>query len=785
MPMSFRRVGCLAAAAVSTLLWVSCGQVYRPVVIPISVTPPNSSNFHAVFAISSNASPNPGSVLQIDVSGDSNIGIANMGINPTHAASLPNGAFGSRVFVTSAGSLIPGYPDVIYGFFPATQSSTATGIGTPTVFSLPNVGPDQSSSIASISEVLTSQTSPPPPISYTYLVTVTLSSPIGTATVGGQFVISGVNVPGYDGNFRIASISGTTIQYQYSSTTQTQALLSSSGGTATVPLPTFCSYLPDFVTTTQSSAVYVANYGAEAGTNCAFGSTDSVALLDPTNGNVSNIAYLNNPPGTGPAPHPVALAETPNAQNLYVVNQGNDTVVDLSPTDLSTIATIPVSTIPVWAVARLDNQRVYVLTQGTAATPGALVPIDTATNTILPSQTNLTVGTGANFLLYDSNLSRLYITNPTTGNVFVYSTTGGVDLSGTANDTPKLLAQISMSAGANPPCLGGCSPVSVTALANGTRFYVASYRSEPVCTDPNVGKTSCIVPMLTIFDAPSMKAKTPVSTLLKGSSSLSLLASPPFSPSQYAVPPISSCAPPATYAPGTTRFRMFTTASADSSHVYVGICDAGAIADVTTVTNTVTQGGNSPDTLVTDVVAPFGACAGANCNSVAPITSFSITSNLVTFQATNNFVPGEQVEISGLTTGTYLNIQTLTVVSATAGQFSAKFTHADVGTTVDSGTALGIQVATITSLSITNNVVTFQGVNTFAPGTKVAISGLASSAGANLNGQTLTVIATGLSAKQFECVLTTAEANVKSTTDTGTAVPQVPPQNPIFLLTGQ
>jgi hypothetical protein len=230
---------------------------------------------------------------------------------------------------------------------------------------------------------------------------------------------------------------------------------------------------------------------------------------------------------------------------------------------------------------------------------------------------------------------------------------------------------------------------------------------------------------------------------------------------------------------------MFTTASADSSHVYVGICDAGAIADVTTVTNTVTQGGNSPDTLVTDVVAPFGACAGANCNSVAPITSFSITSNLVTFQATNNFVPGEQVEISGLTTGTYLNIQTLTVVSATAGQFSAKFTHADVGTTVDSGTALGIQVATITSLSITNNVVTFQGVNTFAPGTKVAISGLASSAGANLNGQTLTVIATGLSAKQFECVLTTAEANVKSTTDTGTAVPQVPPQNPIFLLTGQ
>ena len=778
MPMSFRRVGWLAAAAVSALICLSCGQVYRPVVIPISVTPPNSSNFHAVFAISSNVAPNPGSVLQVDVSGDSDIGNANMGINPTHAAILPNN---SRVFVASAGSLISGDPDVIFGFTPAAESSIATGIGTPTIFSLPNVGPDQSSSIASISEVLVSQTSPPPPISYTYLVTVTLSSTIGTATVGGQFVVSGVNLPGYDGNFQITSISGTTLQYQYSSTTQTQALLPSSGGTATVPLPTFCSYLPDFVTTTQSTAVFVANYGAEGGANCAFASTDSVALLSPLNGTVSNIAYLNNPPGTGPAPHPVALAETPNAQNLYVVNEGNDTVVDLSPTDLSTIATIQVGTTPVWAVARLDNQRVYVLTQGA----GTLIPIDTATNTILPSQTNLSVGAGANFLLYDPTLSRLYVTNPTTGNVFVYSTTGGVDLSGNANDTPTLLATISMSAGTNPPCLGGCSPVSVTALPDGSRFYVASYQSEPTCADPNVGRSPCIVPMLTVFDAPSIKPKTPVSTLLKGSSSLSLLTSPPFSATQYGVIPTASCAPPALYAPGTTRFRMFTAASADSSHVYVGICDAGAIADITTVANSVSQGTNSPDTVVTDIVAPFGACAGPNCSSVAPITSFSITNNVVTVQAVNDFVLGEQVQISGLTTGTYLNGQTLTVLSATSGQFSANFSHSNVGTTVDSGSALGIQVATITSFSITNNVVTFQAVNTFTPGTRVSISNLLTTPGATLNGQTLTVITTGLSAKQFECVLTIGQANVGSTTDTGTAVPQVPPQNPVFLLAGQ
>src|SRR5215467_15504167 len=98
--MSFRRVGWLAAIAIATLLEISCGQVYRPVVIPINITPPSPANFHAVFTISANVPLNPGTALQIDVSGDTNIGVASMGVNPTHAAILPNN---SRVFVASAG----------------------------------------------------------------------------------------------------------------------------------------------------------------------------------------------------------------------------------------------------------------------------------------------------------------------------------------------------------------------------------------------------------------------------------------------------------------------------------------------------------------------------------------------------------------------------------------------------------------------------------------------------------------------------------------------------------
>src|ERR1019366_6783997 len=138
VPMSFRRVGWVAAVALATWLELSCGQVYRPVVIPVSITPPNPANFHAVFGISANVPFNPGTALQIDVSGDSNIGVANMGVNPTHAVILPNN---SRVFVASAGSLFAGDTDVVTAFFPAGASSTATGLSTTTTFTLPNIVP--------------------------------------------------------------------------------------------------------------------------------------------------------------------------------------------------------------------------------------------------------------------------------------------------------------------------------------------------------------------------------------------------------------------------------------------------------------------------------------------------------------------------------------------------------------------------------------------------------------------------------------------------------------------
>ena len=563
--------------ALATLVCISCGQVYRPVVIPISTIPPNPANFHAVFAVSANTSLNFGSTFQIDVSGDSNIGQTNVGVNPTHAAILPTN---SRVFVASAGAnLCAGTTDVVTAFSPANDSSSGSGLGPSAIFTLPNVGNgSQSSTITAISEAGN-------------LVTVTLSAPISNAVVGGFITITNVVIPGggdnalsYNGCFAIAGAAGTTLQYA----NPTAGLAATTGGTAATP--SFCSYLPDYVATSQSNAAFVANYGTENNPNCGRASTDSVAQLNSTSNTIPNIAYL--PAGS----HPVAMAETPNAQNLYVLEQGSNTVTDLSPTDLSPITSvpIPVGNSPTWIAVRPDGKRVYVVTQG----DGQLYTIRTDTNTVVANQS--VGGAGANFVVYDSSRNRLYVTNPNAGSVYVFDAT---------TDPPSPVGTGAVAIPAPSNCTAGvCGPmipVSVTALPDGTRFYVASYAvSTGACPDTTVTQANCVIPQMTVFDAASLTVKTNIFPLLLNNTGTS---------TSYAVAPATSCAPPTLTTPyspasGLARFRMFAASAADSTHAYTSICDAGTIADIITTTSTISvYGTNTPDTLISNISAPFGA----------------------------------------------------------------------------------------------------------------------------------------------------------------------------------
>lgn len=614
--MSFRRVSWVAAIVLVTWLEISCGQVYRPVVIPINITPPNPANFHAVFSIAVNAPYNPGTAFQIDVSGDSDIGSANMGINPTHAAILPNN---SRVFVASAGGdLCPAGTDVVTAFSPAADSSIATGLGPPTTFALPNVGATQSASVSAISEAGN-------------LVTVTLNSPI-TATVGSEIVISGIlittaNAPyptGYDGCFPIFSVTGTTVQYVNPLSNLDPVSPVPTGGVASVP--TFCRYVPVYLASSQNNAMYLANYGAEGDPNCNVSSTDSVAYLNTITNAVGNIAYLPA------ASHPIAMVETSDTQNLYVLTQGSNSVIDLSPSDLSTRTTIQkVGNNPAWATLRPDGQRLYVITQG----DGQLYTIDTATNNVIPGSPQAVGGNGANFVVYDKSRNRLYVTNPNSGSIYIFEAT---------TDPPSLLATIAVPA---PPISStaslttNCSaytctytPVaasSVVALPDGSRFYVASYSigtatclvgdtcynpvniPPPTCPDQSVTAPGCMIPQITVFDAGTLAVKTTVFPLMPS------IANPVSGLQPFALTPVTFCNPVLPYAPvnqynngqlitpASARFRMSAAASADGSRVYASMCDGGSVAIVDTTTSTIATGVNTSDNLVTDLLAPFSA----------------------------------------------------------------------------------------------------------------------------------------------------------------------------------
>lgn len=193
-----------------------------------------------------------------------------------------------------------------------------------------------------------------------------------------------------------------------------------------------------------------------------------------------------------------------------------------------------------------------------------------------------------------------------------------------------------------------------------------------------------------------------------------------------------------------------------------------------------------------------------------PLTSVSITANVLTVQAFNNLVAGQQVTFSGVGSATFLNGQTVTVLAGglsgtqfeanfthadygptgdtgnvnVIGSWTAVFTHADVASTMDAGSALPListisgvgtgsplsnSVATITSVSITADIVQITASNNFQPGIWVTLTGLT---GATfLNGQQFQVIAVdqpiGTQNTWFQVYF--VWPNYISTADTGTA----------------
>ena len=102
--MHFRRY---LSFSILLMLWticLSCGANYRLPIIQLPGNPGDPKLYHFAMTIStdnSNGVNSPGSIMQIDVSGDVNVGQAALGRGPVHAALLPGGA-NNRIYTANA-----------------------------------------------------------------------------------------------------------------------------------------------------------------------------------------------------------------------------------------------------------------------------------------------------------------------------------------------------------------------------------------------------------------------------------------------------------------------------------------------------------------------------------------------------------------------------------------------------------------------------------------------------------------------------------------------------------
>ena len=165
---------------------------------------------------------------------------------------------------------------------------------------------------------------------------------------------------------------------------------------------------------------------------------------------------------------PVNLAVLPNSTKIYVVNQGDSSVTVISTANNSVLATITVGSNPVWAVASTDSSRVYVVNQGSNSVSVIDATIDKLAAlpcSATPCAANpVPVGNAPNYAIFDGRNQRVLVTNPSSSSVTAIN----------ADPTSPNYLLNSKNIGV------GASPRSLTALANGTRVYVANTGSNSV-----------------------------------------------------------------------------------------------------------------------------------------------------------------------------------------------------------------------------------------------------------------------------------------------------------------
>jgi YVTN family beta-propeller protein len=365
---------------------------------------------------------------------------------------------------------------------------------------------------------------------------------------------------------------------------------------------------PVFVHTTENANVYVANSG-----------NDTVSVINANSNVVTTTIAL---PGGS---KPIALAETPNGQKLYVVNQGspNAAVINTQFASNGQSTLVPIGAAQVWAAARSDSARVYILD-----TTGKISTVDTTSDAVINFAS---AAAGANFMAYDKTFNRLFVTNPNAATVTMFDV---------SSDPPVAHAPIAITPASTSPCTTAAVPTSVTVLGDGSRAYVASYQLDAgaVCTqvsviDTGTGSVTTTIPLSQSTDAS----------------------------------PQTGC--------GLARFRVFTTSSGGGTNtrfkVFVSQCDAGSTAVIYAF-----QSGSNPADTFNNIAVPAPLSSfplnqvsiSAASQAAATATTPATTTYSYTVASGSMLTLGANVSITGMSDAG--NDGSFVVSGTSAGMFS-------------------------------------------------------------------------------------------------------------------
>ena len=340
-----------------------CGDVFRPVAVPITGPPGDPQPTSFAFVVSQNAPANDGSALQLNVPGDSAVFSTPAGIGPVYAALLPPGQ--SRIFIANRDddtvtAYIPSFSSIAPVTLSLTQGSHPVFLATTETSKMyvAEAGSNKVGVINGIQAALSTE------------VTVG-TTPVALAETKDGKKLYAVNQG--DGTV-------TTIATANDAVLDTIPLCGSPPCSANSPV--WAELSPDGL------EVYVLNQGS-----------GSVSVIDTTSDTV--VATLTLPTGASPS---YMFLDT-HLNRLYVVNSGGSTVSVFNagldpPTPLSTINVGPNPT----SIAVLANGlKAYVPSlQITAPTASPLCPsgmpvcplamvnvavVDTTNNTVIRTVT--------------------------------------------------------------------------------------------------------------------------------------------------------------------------------------------------------------------------------------------------------------------------------------------------------------------------------------------------------------------------------------------------------------